>query len=52
MEMKSGDTGLEGPPHMKFAFNNATTEENLCLTNATLVVENQHKDGKTVRLIS
>lgn len=52
MEMKSEDIGLERPPHMKNAFNNATIEENLCLINVIQVVENQHKDGKILFLKS
>jgi hypothetical protein len=46
MEKKLEDTGLGKALYMMSVFKNVTTEANLCQTNATLDVENQHKDGK------
>lgn len=52
MEMKLEDIGLGRPPSMKNALNIATIEENSCPTNAILVVEKQHKDGKILDMES
>lgn len=46
MEKKLEDIGPGKVLYMKNVFKNATTEANLCQTNAELDVDNRHKDGK------